>query len=594
MLHALAPWAFACLGLVVAVDVLGQASAPVSVPEATQSVRYRVELIAPESVRDAVATSVNLVRWQGYTEMTEELLDALAREAVPQAEEAAAAQGYFSAVVDIAIDRSTTPITIRLSVTPGVPSRVTSVDIDVTGPAASEVPLGAKAIAAARQGWSMPKGDIFDQTGWAAAKRGVVETIAGNAYASARLVSSEAKVDPELASAMLAVSIDSGPAFFIGDIEVQGLSRYSATMVRNFSTVQRGQPYSQSALDDYVRRLLGSGYFAGVQAAISTDPAKAEAAPVTLAVIEAPSRHLEFGAGYSTDTQYRVTASYRDLDVNGDALRFYADARLETKVQSANVRFVRPPNAQAWQDSILGGFERTDIEGLITRTASIIARRESIDERNTPAFSVGFFINEQQPTGGDTVRSHALYGEAQYTWRRTDSLLLPTKGWMANLTGGGGVPGASTEGFGRVVGKFAYWLPLGHADELYLRGEGGAVLARSRDGIPSVFLFRTGGDTTVRGYAFDSLGVQQDGATVGGRYYGVASAEITHWLAPSWGIAAFIDAGNAVDSLHSVTVNYGYGIGARVRTPIGPFRLDLAYGQEVHQFRIHFSVGLSF
>jgi translocation and assembly module TamA len=38
----------------------------------------------------------------------------------------------------------------------------------------------------------------------------------------------------------------------------------------------------------------------------------------------------------------------------------------------------------------------------------------------------------------------------------------------------------------------------------------------------------------------------------------------------------------------------GYGAGVRVRTPLGPFRLDLAYGQQVHQVRIHFSVGLSF
>jgi translocation and assembly module TamA len=557
-------------------------------------VRYRVGVIAPDSVRDVIATSVNLVRWQGYTEMTEELLDALAREAVPQAKEAAAAGGYFSATVDIAIDRSTTPLVITLTVVPGAPTRVTTVDVDVTGPAAIEVPLGTRAITAARDGWSMPNGDILTQTGWAGAKRGVVDTMAGNAYVAARLTSSEARVDPDAASAMLMVSIDSGPAFFVGDIVVQGLSRYSAAMVQNFSTLQRGQPYSQAALDDYVRRLLGSGYFAGVQAAVATDPAQADAAPVTLAVIEAPTRRLEFGAGYSTDTEYRVTASYQDLDINGEALRFYADARLETKVQNANVRFVRPPNALGWQDSILGGIERTDIEGLVTHTASIVVRREGIDERNTPAFSAGYFIDEQQPTDGDSMRSHALYGEAQYTWRRTDSLLLPTKGWMANVTGGGGIPGVSTEGFGRVVGKIAYWLPLGHSDELYLRGEGGAVLARSRDGIPSVFLFRTGGDTTVRGYAFESLGVQQDGATVGGRYYGVASAEITHWFTPSWGIATFIDAGNATDSLHSFTLDYGYGVGGRVRTPIGPFRLDLAYGQEVHQVRVHFSVGLSF
>ncbi len=587
-------WALAWFSTTAVADVASPASAPAAVPRGTDPVRYRVEVVAPDPIKDVVSTSVNLVRWQDYADMSEELLDALAREAVPQAEEAAAASGYFSAVVDIAIDRTTTPVSIKLTVTPGVPTRVTTVDIDVTGAAATDSPLGTRAIAAARNGWSMPKGDIFTQTGWAGAKRSVVDAMAGNAYAAARLTASEARVDPDAASAMLTVSIDSGPPFFVGDIIVQGLSRYSAQMVRNFSTLQRGQPYSQSALDDFVRRLLGSGYFAGVQAAIATDPAQADAAPVTLTVIEAPTKHLEFGAGYSTDTQYRISASYRDLDVNGDALRFYADARLESKVQNANLRFVRPPNAAGWQDSILGGIERTDIEGLITHTASIIARRESIDERNTPAFSVGFFVNDQQPTGGDTVSSHALYGEAQYTWRRTDSLLLPTRGWMANVTAGGGVPGASTEGFGRVVGKFAYWLPLGHSNELYLRGEGGAVLAHSREGIPSVFLFRTGGDTTVRGYAFDSLGVQQDGATVGGRYYGVASAEVTHWFEPSWGVATFIDAGNATDTLHSFTFDYGYGVGARVRTPIGPFRLDLAYGQAVHQVRIHFSVGLSF
>ena len=590
--HAL--WPMALVATIAAAEVGDPASAPAAVLRATDPVRYRVVVVAPDPIKEVVSASVNLVRWQGYADMSEELLDALTLEAVPQAKEAAAASGYFSAAVDIAIDRATTPVAITLTVTPGVPTRVTAVDIDVTGPATTGSVLGTRAIAAARDGWSMPKGDIFTQTGWAGAKRGVVDAMAGNAYVAARLTSSEARVDPDAASAMLAVSIDSGPAFFVGDIVVQGLSRYSADMVHNFSALQRGQPFSQSALDDFVRRLLASGYFAGVQAGIATDPAQADAAPVTLTVIEAPTRHLEFGAGYSTDTQYRISANYRDMDVNGDALRFYADARLESKVQSANVRFVRPPNAAGWQDSILGGVERTDIEGLITHTASIIARRESIDERNTPAFSVGFFVNDQQAAGGDTMRSHALYGEAQYTWRRTDSLLLPTRGWMANVTGGGGIPGASTEGFGRVIGKFAYWLPLGHSDELYLRGEGGAVLAHSREGIPSVFLFRTGGDTTVRGYAFESLGVQQDGATVGGRYYGVASAEITHWFQPSWGVATFVDAGNATDTLHSFKFDYGYGIGARVRTPIGPFRLDLAYGQQVHQVRVHFSVGLSF
>ena len=120
------------------------------------------------------------------------------------------------------------------------------------------------------------------------------------------------------------------------------------------------------------------------------------------------------------------------------------------------------------------------------------------------------------------------------------------------------------------------------------------MLADSRNGIPSNFLFRTGGDTTVRGYAFESLGVQQGSAVVGGRYYAVASGEATHWFNDSWGVATFIDAGNATDSLQNFHFALGYGAGARLRTPIGPFRVDVAYGQDVKSVRVHFSVGLSF
>jgi translocation and assembly module TamA len=88
--------------------------------------------------------------------------------------------------------------------------------------------------------------------------------------------------------------------------------------------------------------------------------------------------------------------------------------------------------------------------------------------------------------------------------------------------------------------------------------------------------------------------VQQGDAVVGGRYYAVASVELDHWISEAFGLAVFVDAGNATDELNSFSPAVGYGVGARLRTPIGPFRLDLAYGEQVKKFRVHFSVGLSF
>jgi translocation and assembly module TamA len=596
--------ACACvLTLVLGVAPAARAAESADVPVATDpaatvqaahdAIRYRVEVAAPADIAAVLATSVDLIRWQDFPDMTEDLLAALMQEASAQAKEAAAALGYFSADVTLTVDRAQTPVSVALRVVPGPATHVRSVRIVVTGPAESDTPMGTTAIATTQNSWTLREGEVFTQAAWASAKRGVVATLAASAYAAARLTESEARVDPDSASADLQITLDSGPPFHIGDIEIKGLVRYSPELVRNFSIFKRGTPYSQVGVDDYVRRLLVSGYFASVQATLDTEPSQADDATLTLSVIESLPKRLEAGIGYSTDTEFRASANYSDVNIDGKGLQFYADARLESLLQSIDLRLVRPPE-NGWRDSYLAGVERTDIEGLITRTASIVGRRQGIDERNTPAFSAGFYFNDQQPSGGELVSSHAVYVDAQYTWRRTDELLTPTRGWMANAQAGVGIPGVSTKGFGRLIGKAAYWLPLSRDISLFLRAEAGAVLADSRDGIPSVFLFRTGGDTTVRGYAFESLGVQQDNATVGGRYYAVTSAEVTRWITPLWGLATFVDAGNATDSLNSFPFKLGYGVGVRARTPIGPFRLDLAYGQATKQVRVHFSVGISF
>lgn len=555
--------------------------------------RYRVDIVAPGPVADAMKSAVDLVRWQGFEDMTEDLLDRLARDAVPQAREAAATQGFFAATVEITVDRSTKPVTVRLLVTPGPVTLIDAVKITVDGPA-NDTPQGATAIGTLRDQWLLPKGEPFLQERWTAAKQRAVSTLAASPYAAARLAASEALVDPPKRTADLSVTLDSGPAFTIGRIDIQGLKRYAPEIVQNFANVHAGDLYNGQSLDDYVRRLLASGYFASVQASIDPDPAQADDATVTISVIEAPTRRLELGVGYSTDTEYRATASYSDMNVNGEGMQMYTSLRIESLVQQLDIRFVRPPRPGGWIDTYATGAQRTDIENLVTRTAAVTWRRRLVDERRTPAFGVGYYLNDQTPTGQPTLSSHALYVDGEYTWRNVDDLLDPTKGWMANLQVGWGVPGVSTEQFGRVIGKVVGWWPLTRKDELIGRAEAGAVIAQSREGIPSVFLFRTGGDTTVRGYAYESLGVQQGAAVVGGRYYALTSVEYNHWITPSLGLAAFVDAGNAKDEISDFRFALGYGVGGRLRTPIGPFRLDVAYGQEDHSVRLHFSVGLAF
>jgi len=150
-------------------------AAPVEAPS-KDAIKYRVVIDAPREFNDTLTQSVDLIRWQSYADMTEDLLDRLAWEAVDQSREAVSTTGYFSASIDVAVDRRTDPITVTLKIDPGPPTHITSVDIGVTGPAASDPGAGAQAIKELRTNWGLPEGVVFRQTAWDSAKTRAVST----------------------------------------------------------------------------------------------------------------------------------------------------------------------------------------------------------------------------------------------------------------------------------------------------------------------------------------------------------------------------------------------------------------------------------
>jgi translocation and assembly module TamA len=570
------------------------ANEPATRGPASDAIRYRLVVEGPNPPANAIRAGLDLARWQTDEEMTPELLELLAREGSLQAREIAAVEGFYDAKIEVTIDRKATPYIVTVRVDPGAPVRVSDIRVEVSGPAMNDVPLGTTAIKEARDGWSLRLGEVFRQAEWIDAKEQAVRTLRRSPYAAARLARSEARVHPDRRAAELDVEIDSGPRFSLGPLDIRGLKRYPPSLVENFNILKRGEPYTEAAMDAYVRRLAASGYFASVQASIDAESANPGDATVHLAVIEGPTHRFEGALSYSTDTQFGARASYTNVNIDGRALQMRIDGRFEVKQQLAKVAFTWPPTASKWLDSISVGAQRTDFQNDEETTAGIDFQRRGVDERAHPLYRAALLYDKQVPAGAPSSSAYATFVEAGYVLRRVDDLLSPTRGFMADVRVGGGIPGLSTEGFGRVVAQTAAWYPIDRMTQLAFRAEAGAVLASSRDGVPSVLRFRTGGDTTVRGYEYQSLGVRLGDAIVGGRYYAIASAEVIRWIDETWGVAAFVDAGNAVDSFHDFDVAFGYGLGARLRTPIGPFRLDVAYGEQTREWRIHFSVGLTF
>jgi translocation and assembly module TamA len=260
------------------------------------------------------------------------------------------------------------------------------------------------------------------------------------------------------------------------------------------------------------------------------------------------------------------------------------------------VDFYFPTTPKGYNDSIGAGFERTDLQGERTSVSTVAARRawgSPLLERSVTLE----YLSEQRNVSGQPVTTSSKSVPLTYsiTRRAVDNLVSPTTGYLISAQLGGALlPVLTDERFVRAATRFINYRPVGKASTLILRAEAGAVASKQKAGVPSTFLFRAGGDQSVRGYAYQELGVQEGTAIVPGRYLLTGSAEYQYWFKPPWGVAIFYDAGNAADTVRDLRPKSGYGVGARWRSPVGPINVDVAYGQAVKKVRLHFSLGITF
>jgi translocation and assembly module TamA len=375
---------------------------------------------------------------------------------------------------------------------------------------------------------------------------------------------------------------------------VIGARRYPERLVRNLSPVSEGEVYDRDKLLVYQRRLLETGYFVSAQVAVDPQPAQAAAVPVRVAVIEGNSQRVETGISYNTDRGARFELRYGDVDVRDSAWRFHSALQLDAKVQDIQLDLDSPPNSDgSWNNPFVRRRE-ADIQNESTTEIAFGMNHNWGFERVPTSFILSGHLEEQRIGPGLIDHRQAVYVGYRRPFRHTDDPVSPRSGYLGEIEVGGAPGALSTRMFTRALGSLSLLVPLGRRDDLLLRTQLGVVLSGGRDGIPSSFLFRTGGDQTVRGYAFESIGVPEGDAIVGGRYLAVGSVEYTHWFGESWGLAAFMDAGNAWDDVNRLELARGYGFGGRFRTPIGPIRADLAYGARTQDIRLHFSVGFAF
>lgn len=514
----------------------------------------------------------------------------LRRQSEQTAHELLATEGYFSP----RITSSQTGTQVEFSIDPGQRTTIDEVELIFTGALKTESDRRNQ-LARIERNFTLKRGMPFRQTDWDAAKRAALQPLLAGVFPAAQISSSEARIDPVAHTATLKLSIDSGPSFHYGQLEISGNQRYPVSIVRNLSPLKPGRPLRQQDLLDYQIALEASGYYTQATVRIDPDPAHAAAMPIRVEVVERPEKLLSLGAGVSTDTGARVQIGWLMRNIAERGLRLKLDGSVEMRRQLGAVELAWPRTSSGYDNSLGLQLKREDIEGQETRSNLLAAKRSRTRGQIETTLAVQFQTEAQEIGNVIAADNQAL--TLNYAWTKRDipRAFYPRSGHVLSLQLGGASDALlSDTTFVRLYGRHSQYFRLGEKGRLVLRGELGSVIAEHRDGIPTDFLFRAGGDNSVRGYAYQSLGRSLTGGVESVRYLATGSVEYNYFFNRNWGAALFVDAGDAADSPASLSPVFGYGLGARYRSPVGPINLDLAYGDASDEFRLHFSLGVGF
>jgi translocation and assembly module TamA len=573
---------------------------------------FDIEIQAPPEVQDYLQRHIELQRYRELSDLDASELARLLTAAERNLQDLLGTLGYFSPVITLAVrdtpDNPKAARRVMITVQPGEPVKISDVTLEFSGPIAQNEATREQR-RAIRATWSLRRGMAFTQADWDAAKTQALRLLTAQRYPVGTIQSSRADIDPETKTAHLSLTLDSGPAYQLGPLQISGTQRYDTQLVTGLARLTPGVEYSQTQLLQAQQRLADSGFFDSAFITLDTtgDPM---AAPVLVQVREAKLQKIVLGVGASTDGGPRLSMEHTHNKVPGIGWRAVSKIALDRETQSLGTELTAPPDDSGWRWMTSALFQSQTSGSFDVDSQRYRAGRGQAGEHIDRNYYLQY---DRAKSSGESASTVADALSANYAWtlRNFDSLPFPSSGYGLGAELGGGVTlGNTREPFLRTQLRWLGLWPLAgeragtraamRAGRVALRTEGGMVLARPGAELPSTQLFLAGGDTSVRGYAFRSIGTElPSGEIAPGRYLAVGSLE---WQRPivvndkltEWESTVFLDAGAVADKASELHAKVGVGAGVRWKSPVGPLQIDLAYGVAVKELRLHLSVGFTF
>ena len=520
-----------------------------------------------------------------------------------RASRALEALGHYEHRIGIATDRDGDPWRATITVEPGEALRYTAVGVRLEGEGAADPALQRRVDRDAPT-----VGDVVHHGRYESFKSELQQLARQRGYFDAEFREHRIAIDVAGRRAELQLRFSVGRRYGFGELRADG-AMLPPEFLERLRPFEHAAPYSQGQLLELRQRLLRLGYFASVVVLPEVTERDEGLVPIRIDVVRAPWQSFEVGVGYSTDTRQRFSLLWRTPHLN----RYGHSQQTSLRWSPVNPE-LRTTYSVLLSDpanDILQGIlrlERNEFGDLESDQRELALRRERTRAGVVQAIQLRALGEDWDAAGEEFSADFLLAGATYSRRRRSGSAVDPEAGLsqfyaleLASSSLG------SDEDLVRLEGKVVGVYRFSEQWRVVARGEAGLLVSSSErpDEIPPSLAFFAGGDNSIRGYAYQSVGrelprmalgiASPDTLIVGGTRLATGSLEVQRYLNPRWRVAAFVDAGDAFvdDNFH---LNVGVGLGVHYLSPVGALRFEIAdpVTSDDRDWRVHINIGAEF
>ena len=549
----------------------------------------RVEVSGVDSEIEAnIRATLDLLRHGGREDLSDAAVRRLYTRARRQIREAMQPYGYYQPRIEPSLEQRNGDWHARFRIEPGDPVMVTEVDTRILGEGGSDDALRDVIVQSPLRAGRRLNHQEYDRL-----RNRLQSTASMRGYFDATFEQRRLEVDPAANTARIVLHMNTGPRYRFGAVSVeQGI--LNEELLGRIVQLREGQPYDGAALLRAQYRLTDSAYFASVVVESGTPDAETRTVPVTIETVATPGQRIRLGLGYATDTLVRgsIGVDWRHLNSAGHSAG--TELRLSSVLTEFSGRY-RIPIGDPLQERLLfrGKLSQEDLADLESRRASVGISHVTMQRWGWQRNLFADVLEEYTRAPNEPeLRDLLVIPGVGLEKLVADDVLFPRRGYRlrGEVRGSHQYLGASTD-FLRFEAEANRVVSAGDKWRFFVRSAVGVGLVGEVDTMPASQRFFAGGDQSVRGYSYNSLGPRDAaGNVIGGRHLLFGSVEAERLVWGRYALAAFVDAGNAFNDLDE-GVEVSAGLAVNVHTPIGTLRIGVARSvTESRGMRFHLSI----